>query len=264
MYSFKNANRIVIKVGTSTLTYSTGLIHIRRLEKLVKVMSDLINSGKQIILVTSGAIGVGCGKVGLRERPRDTPTKQAAAAIGQSELMHLYDTCFNIYNHVVAQVLMTKDIIENKLRRQNAVNTFDRLLALGAVPIVNENDTISTEEIEFGDNDKLSAIVACLVEADALIIISDIDGLYDDNPQINPNAKIIPVVEKIDDYIYSIAGGSKNKHGTGGMITKIHAAEIVTEAGIDMAIVNGEDPDILYDLMDGIVVGTHFVAQKSE
>lgn len=264
MNCFHDAKKIVVKVGTSTLTYETGLINIRRMEKFVKVLSDLANSGKQVVLVTSGAIGVGCGKLGIVEKPRDTPTKQAAAAVGQSELMQLYDGAFSSHNHTVAQVLLTKDIITANGRRQNVINTFDRLLSLGVIPIINENDTVAVDELEgenFGDNDTLSAIVAQLVDADVLVILTDIEGLFDDNPRKNPHAKLIPVVETIDSYIESIASGTGSNRGTGGMITKIHAAQIATAAGIDMAIISGENPERLYALFDGEAVGTHFVAK---
>lgn len=264
MNPFTRANRIVVKVGTSTLTYESGLINIRRVEKLCKVLSDLKNSGKQVVLVTSGSIGVGFGKLGISDRPTDTPSKQAAAAVGQCELMYVYDNHFTYYNHTVAQVLLTKDIVKDHIRRQNVVNTFDRLLAMGSIPVVNENDTVAVEEIEFGDNDTLSAIVAELVEADVLVIMSDIDGLFDANPHKNPAAKLIPRVEVIDQNIHCIASGTTSNRGTGGMITKIHAAEIAVSAGVDMAIVNGQNPDILYRLFDGEHVGTHFVAAEKK
>lgn len=257
---FTTAKRIVVKVGTSTLTYETGLVNIRRIETLVKTLSDLKNSGMQVVLVTSGAIGVGVGKLGLTARPTDMPSKQAAAAVGQSELMYLYDRDFGRWGHATGQVLLTKDIVKDRIRRQNVVNTFRRMLEMGAVPIVNENDTVAVEEIEFGDNDTLSAIVAELVEADALVIMSDIDGLFDANPVTHPDAKLIPRVERIDQDIQRIASGTTSARGTGGMITKIHAAEIATSAGIDMAIINGAQVDNLYRLFDGEPVGTHFLA----
>lgn len=263
MDCFKDAKRVVVKVGTSTLTYDTGLINIRRMQQFIQVLSDLQNSGREIILVTSGAVGVGKGKLGLLSKPADMPTKQAAAAVGQSELMFLYDQHFGLYNHIVAQVLLTKDIVGDTERRQNVVNTFLRLIELGAIPIVNENDTVAFEEIEFGDNDTLSAIVAELVGADVLVILSDIDGLYTANPHTNPDAKLIPRVEKIDESIHQIASGTASNRGTGGMVTKIHAAEIATAAGIDMAIINGENPAILYQLFEGEDVGTHFVASNN-
>lgn len=260
--TFKEAKRIVFKVGTSTLTYEGGGINIRRVEKLVKVLSDIKNQGKEIILVTSGAIGVGMGKLGITERPRETRGKQALAAIGQCELMDFYSRLFSDYNHTVAQLLLTKDVVERDVLKHNAQNTFETLLSLGAIPIVNENDSISAEQIEFGDNDTLSAIVATLTEADLLIILSDIDGLYDKNPSVNPDARLIPLVEDITDEIKTIASGAGSARGTGGMITKISAAEIAAGAGIDMFILNGSDPDIIYELADGGKVGTLFRARK--
>lgn len=265
MNCFASAKRIVIKVGTSTLTYETGLLNIRRVEAFVKVLADLKNSGREIVLVTSGAIGVGVGKLGLTERPKDTPGRQAAAAVGQSELMQIYDNAFMGYNHTVAQILLTKDIIDDDNRCVNVVNTFERLISLKAVPIVNENDTVATDELEgenFGDNDTLSAIVAVLVHADALVIMSDIDGLFDDNPRNNPDAKLIPVVKEINAEIETHAHGSGSKRGTGGMTTKLHAAKIATKAGIDMAVINGVNPHTLYKLFDGEQVGTHFVKKQ--
>lgn len=259
---FSQARRIVVKVGTTTLTHGGGLLNYRRLESMVKTLADLKNSGKDIVLVTSGAIGVGIGVLGLKERPADMPTKQACAAIGQCELMYTYDKLFSEYNHTVAQVLMTRDIVEQPDRKQNAVNTFLRLLEFGIVPVVNENDTVSTEEIEFGDNDTLSAIVATLIGADALVLLSDIDGLYTANPKEDPTATLIPVVEDVEQ-VFSAAGGSSSMFGRGGMVTKLHAARIACNAGIDMAILNGSDPALLYDLFDGQSAGTHFVGRKT-
>ncbi|MDF2566773.1 MAG: glutamate 5-kinase [Oscillospiraceae bacterium] len=261
--SFQDKKRIVVKVGTSTLTHSTGMLNIRRIEKFVKVLADIKNAGKEIILVTSGAIGVGVGKLGLKHKPVDTPSKQACAAIGQCELMYVYDKIFSEYNHTVAQVSLTRDIIENENRKLNVQNSFEKLLELGAIPIVNENDTVSVEEIEFGDNDTLSAIVASIVKADALIILSDIDGLYDKDPRNNEDAKIIHTVDVIDDNIKALAGDKGSSFGTGGMITKIQAAEIATSAGIQVVIANGSNDDILYDLMDGTQVGTKFSIKES-
>ena len=258
---FREAKRVVIKVGTSTLTYDTGLVNIRRMELLIKILADLKNSGREVILVTSGAIGVGCGKMGIREKPSDIPTRQAMAAIGQGELMYLYDTMFGLYNHVTAQILLSKDIVDDNIRRNNVINTFERLLELGSIPVVNENDTVSTEEIEIGDNDTLSAIVATLVHADALVIMSDIDGLFDGDPRTNPGAKLVPVVHDITDEIVGSASGAGSRRGTGGMITKINAAKIAGAAGIDMAILNGSYPERLYQLFDGECLGTHFVAK---
>ena len=262
MLDLSNKQRIVIKIGTSTLTHSTGMLNIRRNEALVKILSDLKNSGKEIILVSSGAIGVGCGKLGLKSKPEDTPTKQALAAIGQCELMYFYDQQFSLYNHTVSQVLLTKDVITDNVRRINCINTLTKLLSLGVIPIINENDTMAVEEIEFGDNDTLSAIVATLVDADLLVILSDIDGLYDSDPNTNADAKLIPVVEKIDDNIKKLASGASSKLGTGGMITKIHAAEIARDAKIDMVIINGKNPQCLYDLFDNKLTGTYFKSDK--
>ncbi len=264
MNCFEKAKRIVVKVGTSTLTYATGRVNIRRVEKFVNVLADLANSGKELVLVTSGALSIGCGRMGLQERPKDTPTRQAMAAVGQCELMYLYDELFTRHNHTVAQVLLTKDIVEDDHRRQNVVNTFSRLLSLGVIPVINENDTVAVDELEgenFGDNDTLSAIVATLVDADVLVLISDIPGLFTRNPREDPSATLIPTVEDISEEIIATASGSGSSRGTGGMITKVHAAQIATQAGIDMAIISGENPLLLYDLFDGKQVGTHFMAK---
>lgn len=251
------ANRIVVKVGTSTLAHKTGLMNIQRMERLVKVLADLKNSGKEIILVSSGAIGVGVGKMGLKEKPTDTPAKQACAAIGQCELMYCYDKYFSEYNHSVAQVLLTRDILDSPERKQNVVNTFQNLLRYGVVPVVNENDTVAVEEIVFGDNDTLSAIVGSLVGADLLIILSDIDGVFDQNPRVNPNAKLIPHIPEITDSIRALAGDHGTSLGTGGMVTKITAAQIGLNAGFPTVILNGSRPENLYDLLDGKQVGTY-------
>lgn len=258
MSALSDAKRIVVKVGTSTLTHQSGLLNIRRIETLVKVLSDMKNAGKELILVSSGAIGVGVGKLSLPSRPTDMPTKQACAAVGQCELMYEYDKLFGEYNHNVAQVLLTRDIIEQDSRKANVINTFERLLELGVIPVVNENDTVSTEEIEFGDNDTLSAIVSELVSADLLILLSDIDGLYDADPKKNPQAKLIPVVHKIDEELEAAAGGKGSSLGTGGMATKLQAGRICLAASISMIIANGEHPALLYDLLDGKQVGTLF------
>ena len=250
--------RIVVKVGTSTLAHKTGRLNIRRIEKLCKVLSDLKNAGNEIILVSSGAIGMGVGKLGLSERPGDIPTKQAAAAVGQCELMYTYDKLFTEYSHNVAQILITAPDIENDDRKINFHNTLQRLLELGTIPIINENDTVSTEEIEIGDNDTLSAVVTANIGADILILLSDIDGLYDKDPHLNPDAHLIEYVEKIDDKIIALAGGSGSRLGTGGMITKIKAAQIATEAGCDMVIANGSHPELLYDIIEGKNIGTRF------
>lgn len=254
--------RIVIKVGTSTLAHAGGRMNIRRIEKLCKVLSDLKNAGNEVVLVSSGAIGMGVGKLSLGEKPSDIPTKQAAAAVGQCELMYTYDKLFTEYNHTVAQVLLVKSDIDNEHRRSNFHNTMSRLLELGALPIINENDTVSTEEIVIGDNDTLSAIVAVETGADLLVLLSDIDGLYTADPHKNANAKLIEEVREITSEILSLAGGAGSNLGTGGMETKLRAAQIATSAGTDMIIANGENPDILYNIVDGISFGTRFYSDK--
>lgn len=262
MSILSDANRIVVKVGTSTLTHKTGMLNIRRIEALVKVLSDLKNSGKEIVLVTSGAIGVGVGKLSLPTKPSDMPTKQACAALGQSELMYVYDKHFSAYNHNAAQILLTRDIIEHESRKINVINTFERLLELKVIPIVNENDTVSIEEIEFGDNDTLSAIVSELVKADLLIILSDIDGLYDKDPKENADATLIHEVSCVDAELIAKAGGAGSARGTGGMVTKLHAAKLSMDAGIPMIIANGKNPLCLYDLLDGVQLGTLFIPHE--
>lgn len=251
--------RIVVKVGTSTLAHPSGLINIRRVEELCKVMSDLKNAGNDIILVTSGAIGMGAGKLQLSERPRDVAAKQAAAAVGQCELMYTYDKLFSEYNHTVAQLLMTGSDFENEERHINFKNTMDKLLEFKALPIINENDTVATEEIKVGDNDTLSAMVAVNVNADILILLSDIDGLFTADPHTNPDAKLISVVSEINENILALGGGEGSGLGTGGMRTKLNAAQICTENNCDMIIANGENPDVLYDIVDGKSVGTRFI-----
>lgn len=254
---------MVVKVGTSTLTHKTGRLNIRRVEALVKTLADLQNAGKQIILVTSGAIGLGVAKLGMTERPSDTPSKQACAAVGQCELMYMYDKQFSDYNLTVAQLLLTKYILLED-RRRNVENSLRKLLDMGVIPIVNENDTVAIDELELevGENDSLAAIVAEIAKAELLVILSDIDGLYDSDPRTNPDAKLIPVVEQIDDHIVEMAGGAGTSRGTGGMKTKINAAKIANDAGIDMVIMNGEKPGRLYDLFDGKPVGTVFKAHE--
>lgn len=254
------AKRIVFKVGTSTLTYPSGMVNLRRVERLVKVLADLKNMGKEIVLVTSGAIGVGVGKLGLQERPQDTRSKQAVAAVGQVELMDMYDRLFAEYNHTISQLLLTRDIVEDECRCALCRNTLSRLLEYKVIPIVNENDTVAIEEIEFGDNDSLSAVVATLCGADLLVILSDIDGLYNDNPRKNPQAVLIPEVHGIDETILEYAKGAGSARGTGGMVTKLHAAQIACKEGIDTIVMNGEDPSKIYDLLEGRPVGTRFFA----
>lgn len=253
--------RIVVKVGTSTLTYENGKINLRRMEQLCKVLCDLQNSGREIILVSSGAIGVGVGKLGLPERPTETRKKQALAAVGQCELMFMYDKIFGEYNNTVAQVLLTRRVIEDDHLRVNATNTFETLIEMGIIPIVNENDTVTVDELEganFGDNDMLSSIVASVINADMLVILTDIDGLYDSNPKENPNAALLNHVPKITDEIRRMAGGAGSSRGTGGMATKITAAEFATSSGIECCVMNGNKPEKLYDLLDGKEVGTLF------
>ncbi len=254
--------RIVIKVGTSTLAHRTGLLNIRRVERLCTVMSDLKNAGHQVVLVSSGAIGMGVGKLSLDGRPEDIPTKQAAAAVGQCELMYTYDKLFTEHNHTVAQILLTGADVQHEDRRQNFQNTLFRLLELGALPIVNENDTVATEEIVIGDNDTLGAIVAINVHADLLILLSDINGLYTADPHTDPAARLLPVVEDITPEIEAMTGGAGSRLGTGGMCTKIHAARLATAAGIPMVIANGENPDVLYDIVAGEPAGTRFLAKE--
>lgn len=254
--------RIVVKVGTSTLAHPTGRLNIQRVEMLVKVLSDLKNAGHEMVLVSSGAIGMGVGKLMLPGKPSDMPTKQAAAAVGQCELMYTYDKLFGEYNHTVAQILLTGDDIEDEKRRTNCENTLKRLLELGTFPIINENDTVSTAQIEIGDNDTLSAIVAKSIQADLVILLTDIDGLFTADPHKDPNGKLIPVVEEITEDILKLAGGAGSTQGTGGMATKLQAAQMATAAGCDMVIANGGKPQILYNIVAGEAVGTRFIGKK--
>lgn len=252
--------RIVFKVGSSTLAHSTGNLNIRRMEKLCRVLSDVKNAGNEVILVSSGAVAMGVGKLSLKEKPRDIPTKQAVASVGQCELMYIYDREFSDHNQVVAQILLSMYDVENEDRLKNFHNTMFRLLDLGATPIINENDTVATEELTIGDNDTLSAIVASSISADLLVLLSDIDGLYTSDPRKDPDAALIPEVCGVTPEIISLAGGSGSSLGTGGMTTKLKAAQIANAAGIDMIIANGKDPDIIYDIVDGLSVGTRFIA----
>lgn len=254
--------RIVIKIGTSTLAHPTGHLNICRVEQLCKIMSDIKNAGHELILVSSGAIGMGVGKLGLRERPKDIPSKQAAAAVGQCELMYTYDKLFSEYHHTVAQLLITGDDTTNDTRRLNFTNTLNRLLELGALPIINENDTVATDEIVIGDNDTLAAIVARSVHADMLILLSDIDGLYTADPHTHPEAALLHHVARVDDHIREIAGISSSTQGTGGMVTKLHAADICLGCGCKMAIANGNNPGNLYDILEGKTVGTTFSEER--
>ena len=255
--------RITVKIGTSTLAHTTGRLNIQRVEKLCKVLSDLKNAGHEIILVSSGAIGMGVGKLNLPGRPADMPGKQAAAAVGQCELMYVYDKLFAEYNHTVAQLLLTGEDIRSEQRSRNVRNTLSRLLELGALPVINENDTISTDEIVIGDNDTLSATVAATVRAELLILLSDIDGLYDSDPHKNPDAKLISVVPELTEDILRLGGGAGSALGTGGMATKLHAAQIATAAGCEMVIANGQAPELLYDIAAGKPVGTRFLTGRA-
>lgn len=259
--------RIVVKVGTSTLAHATGRLNIQRMERLCRVLSDLKNAGHEIILVSSGAIGMGVGKLNLPGRPADMPSKQAAAAVGQCELMYTYDKQFTEYSHTVAQMLLTGEDIKSEQRSRNVRNTLSRLLELGALPIINENDAVATDEIgvenTIGENDSLSAIVAAAIGADLLVLLSDIDGLYDKDPRRHPDARLIPTVERVDDELFTLAEDSSTGLGTGGMITKLRAAAIATEAGCEMVIANGSKPEVLYDIAAGRPAGTRFLTGRA-
>ena len=256
--------RIVVKVGTSTLAHGTGRLNIQRMELLCKVLSDLKNAGHEIVLVSSGAIGMGVGKLSLGARPADMPTKQAAAAVGQCELMYFYDKLFSEYNHIVAQILITAPDLSDGAshRASNFRNTLERLLQLGALPVINENDTVSTDEIVIGDNDTLAAIVSHCIHADLLVLLSDIDGLYTANPHTHPEAQLVPLVEEITPEILALADGAGSALGTGGMSTKLRAAKLVTADGADMVIANGSHPELLYDIAEGKPAGTRFAGHK--
>lgn len=257
--------RIVVKVGSSTLTHAgTGSIDLMKMERLVRVLTDQHNLGRDVILVSSGAIAAGRDALGRKTRPQNTQEKQACAAVGQARLMMVYQKLFAEYNQRTAQILMTKYTMIDAVSRRNAGNTFEELLRMGVIPIVNENDTVSTDEIEFGDNDTLSAIVAALVGADLLVLMSDIDGLYTDDPNRNPEAELVEEVETLSHDIVRMAKGAGSEFGTGGMATKISAARIATDSGADMVIVNGKDVYVLADVMEGKPVGTLFYAHKNE
>ena len=256
--------RTVVKIGTSTLTYENGCVNIRRIEALCKIISDLMNAGHEMILVSSGAIGMGVGKLRLGKRPKDIAGKQACAAVGQCELMYTYDKLFSEYNHTVAQLLLTAPDLSCDDRRGKFENTMTRLLELGVLPIINENDTVATEEIEFGDNDTLAAKIAVSVDADLLILLSDIDGLYTADPHKDTSAKLISEVRELTEDILALAGDAGTSLGTGGMQTKLRAAKITTEAGCDMIIANGAEPSLLYDILDGKPVGTKFYANGNK
>lgn len=259
-----SAQTIVIKVGTSSITHNTGSLNLGVLEKLILVISDLRNQGKRVVLVTSGAIVVGSSKLGLKKKPGKMSEKQASAAIGQCELMHTYDKLFAEYGYHAGQILLTCEDVRDSKRKKNIVNTFNTLLNYNAIPIVNENDSIATEEIEFGDNDTLSAIVSELIGANLLIILSDIEGLYDKNPREDENAKLIPFVDTIDEVIEKAADDKGTNRGTGGMVTKIAAAKIAVNAGTNMVIANGADPYVIRKILDGDEIGTLFVSRKEK
>ena len=264
MKKISERKRIVVKVGTSTLTHKTGRLNIRRVEQLVKTLADLYNAGHEVILVSSGAIGLGMGKLGPRERPKDTKGKQACAAVGQCELMYMYDNLFSNYSITVAQLLLTKYILLED-RRTNVENSLETLLSMGVIPVVNENDTVAIDELELevGENDSLAAIVATIAKADLFIMMSDIDGLFDKDPNSSDDAQMIPVVQEITDEIRGVAGGVTTNVGTGGMRTKIRAVEIAFEAGIDVVLMNGKTPKKLYDLFEDKPVGTLFTKKDS-
>lgn len=253
-----NMNRIVVKVGTSTLTYENGSLNLRRIEQLIRVLSDLKNAGKEIVLVSSGAIGVGVERLGLGKKPDTTPGKQAAAAVGQCRLIFTYDKIFSEYGQTVAQVLLTRDIIEDQVRKQNTINTLHTLLEMGVIPIINENDTVAGEISVFGDNDYLSAVVAKLCGADMLMILTDTAGLFDSDPRSNKSAHLIHRVDQITPELFDYAGGSGTARGTGGMITKLEAAQRAVTAGIATVILSGENPSDIYDVLDGKEMGTLF------
>ena len=253
--------RVVIKIGTSTITHPTGHLNVRRMEQLCKVMADIKNAGHEVIVVSSGAIGMGAGKLHLQARPDDVPTRQAAASVGQCELMYTYDRLFGSYGHTVAQVLLTADDIQNGTRRKNIEATLARLLDFGAVPIINENDTVATAEIEggeIGDNDTLSAEVAVAVSAELLVLLTDMPGLFTADPRKNESAKLIPLVTEITQEMLDAAGGAGTGYATGGMASKLAAAAILKPKGIDMVITGGQNPDCLYEVMAGRPVGTRF------
>ena len=261
----KDKRRIVVKVGTSSLTHpKTGLMDLIKMERLVRELTDLHNQGKEVILVTSGAIAVGRKTIGMKERPAELAVKQACASIGQARLIMMYQKLFMEYNQIASQILMTKNTLVNEGNRENARNTFETLLSMGAIPIVNENDTISTYEIQFGDNDTLSAVVSAMVQADLLILLSDIDGLFTDDPNRNPEAKFIEYVNQVDEHFERMAKGTSSDVGTGGMATKINAARLATSAGADMIIANGADMSIIHRIMDGERIGTLFKANRTD
>lgn len=260
-YDLAAKKRVVIKVGTSTLTYKTGNINVRRVKKMVEVLSDLKNAGHDIVLVTSGAVGIGVGCIGLRKKPTDMPLKQACAAVGQSQLMSFYSEAFSKFNHTVAQILATRDVFSNDIRRKNIYNTMHTLLSMGIIPIVNANDSVSIEQLDFDENDTLSALAAEVCEADLLVILTDVEGLYDKDPSL-PDAKLIPLVNKVTDEMIAAAGEKGSELASGGMLTKIEAAVLAGEKGIPTVIIKGDDPAVLYDLFDNKATCTLFDLQK--
>lgn len=263
MKEMTKKGRMVVKIGSSTLTYENGKLNIRRMEQLVQVLSDLKNTGWEIALVSSGAVAAGAGKLNYASEERTTEVKQALAAVGQAELMRAYERLFAAWGHIPAQILLTKDVMNYDIRRQNAQNTFDTLFSMDTLPIVNENDSVSFEGVKFDGNDNLAAYVAIVCHADLLVNLSDTDGLYDSDPRKNPNATLIPLVERVDDRIMAMAGGAGSSRGTGGMKAKLQAACMVTDEGIPMIICSGADPHVLYDIVDGKAVGTLFKAEKN-
>jgi glutamate 5-kinase len=262
----KDKKRIVVKIGSSSLTHTeTGRLNLRKIEKLVRILCELGNEGRDVVLVSSGAIAVGSQVTGVSKAGASTSQKQALAAVGQARLMMTYQRIFAEYNHTTAQILMTKDTIVNGISCYNTLNTFEELFKMGIIPVVNENDTVATHEIVFGDNDRLSAIVAAMLHADLLILLSDIDGLYTDDPNTNPDAQFIEQVPRIDEkYLEMGKESSGSVVGTGGMAAKLAAAQIATDAGADMIIANGEDVGVLYQIMDGQPVGTLFLAHQNQ
>jgi len=254
--------RIVVKVGTSTITYESGLLNLRRIEKLARVLSDLKNKGMEVVLVTSGAIGTGAASLGFKERPKITREKQATAAVGQAMLIQIYHKFFIEYNQKIAQVLLTKEDIKENERRENAINTFNTLFEFGLIPVVNANDTVSTNELDLSDNDRLSAHVSEIIGADLLVILTDIDALYNENPKTNPDAKRISRVTELTEEIFGMAGESGSAFSVGGMSAKLHAAKICEEGNVDMVVADGEDPEIIYDILEGKDVGTYFFLKK--
>jgi len=262
--SLKDKKRIVIKIGSSSLTHEmTGELNLLKMEKLVRIICDLKGEGKDVVLVSSGAIAAGRKALGLCQKPETISAKQACAAIGQARLMMVYQKLFSEYNHVAAQVLLTKDTMTNDASRYNAQNTFDELLKLNAIPVVNENDTVSTHEIQFGDNDRLSALVAALIGADLLILLSDIDGLYSDDPHHNPEARFIGLVSEITPQLLEMGKGSAGDMGTGGMSAKLAAARIATDSGSDMVIANADNVEVIYEILNGRNKGTLFLAHTN-